>query len=145
MYELDKSISQLGGWKWEGTIPSIETHGGIETRFYNLHNKPISDLDDGDIRFLIGQNEGLNYLVPIALNKLKNDVFLEAEFYEGDLLYSLLTIIDTKNYWYEHIEQKQVLINLFENQKERLHELGSLIGYDLVKKIKEAYHLYKST
>lgn len=133
----NKSISELEGWKWKGVIPNRETHSGVECRFYELHSKPISELDIYDIRFLIGQNSGLEYLVPYALNKLKEDIFLEVEYYPGDLLCSLLQINNEPNYWVTHHETKQALINLYTEQKKRL---GSIDANDeIIQKIKEAY------
>ena len=135
--QMNKSISELEGWKWKGVIPNKETHSGTECRFYELHNKPISELDIYDIRFLIGQNSGLEYLVPYALNKLKEDIFLEVEYYPGDLLCSLLQINNEPNYWVSHYEVKQDLINLYTEQKK---QLGSIDAPEDIKiKIKEAY------
>jgi len=135
--EMNKSISQLEGWKWKNEIPTRETHGGIECRFYELHNQPLSNLDLSDIRFLIGQNSGLEYLVPIAVSKLKEDIFLEVEYYPGDLLCSLFLINNEPNYWKSHTKEKQELIDLYTEQKKNL---GSIDANDeIIQKIKEAY------
>jgi hypothetical protein len=134
----NKSISELEGWKWKGVIPNRETHSGVECRFFELHNKPISKLDIYDIRFLIGQNSGLEYLVPYALKKLKEDVFLEVEYYPGDLLCSLFLINNEPNYWKSHTKEKQELIDLYTEQKKNL---GSIDASDeIIQKIKEAYN-----
>lgn len=136
----NKSVSELEGWKWKGEIPSRETHGGIETRFYELHKTPLSELMLDDIRFLIGQNSGLIHLVPIALKKLSEDVFIEAEYYCGDLLMSLLQINNEPNYWSNHPKEKQELIELYQSQKKRLGSLG--LPEDVLEKIKEAYKAF---
>jgi len=139
---MDKSISQLEGWKWKNEIPTRESHGGIECRFYELHNKPISELDLSDIRFLIGQNSGLEYLVPIAINKLKEDVFIEVEYYPGDLFCSLLLINNEPNYWKFHPKEKQDLIDIYTEQK---RNLGSIDANDeIIQKIKETYKKFLS-
>ncbi|MFY8033634.1 MAG: contact-dependent growth inhibition system immunity protein [Flexibacteraceae bacterium] len=108
-----RSISQVEGWNWDSDIPTRETDGGIVTRYYELHNVPICDLPIEDIRFLIGQNAALEVLVPIAFDFIKDDLFLEAEYYRGDLLHNLLEINDKDNYWAKHPELKEKLKNLY--------------------------------
>lgn len=136
----NKSISELEGWRWKDEIPSITTHGGIECRFYELHNVPLGQLAMDDIRFLIGQNSGLEYLVPIALKELQKNMFVATEYYEGDLLHSLLNINDSPNYWLAHQQEKQELINLYKEQKHMLCTLD--ISATLKKKIKEAFQKF---
>lgn len=133
---LNKSICELEGWKWKGEIPN-ENGGHTEFRFYQLHNKPISELDFSDIYFLILENSGLKYLVPIVIEKLKQGLYLEVENYPGDLFCSLLLINNEQNYWKTHPNEKQELINLYTEQKKML---GTLHVTDEIRiKIKEAY------
>lgn len=134
---MDKSISDLEGWKWRNEIPTRQTHSGIECRYYELHNKPISQLDLADVRFLIGQNSALEYLVPIAINALKQEIFLETEYYEGDLLCALMLINDEPNYWITHSKEKQELIALYTEQKSKLGLID--VSNDIRQKIKDAY------
>jgi hypothetical protein len=95
-------------------------------------------MDLSDIRFMISQNVGLEYLVPLAIEKLTADIFLEATFYEGDLLFALLTIINLEpNYWHSHLNQKQDLINLFESNKKNLKKLKTTS--EIRKKINDAF------
>ena len=39
---------------------------------YSLRKKQIKDFEIEDLRIMIGQNFGLNYLIPIAIEELKN-------------------------------------------------------------------------
>lgn len=133
----NKSISELEGWKWKSKIPKRETHGGIECRFYELHNIPITKLGLDDIRFLIGQNSALEYLVPKAIKELQKNLFIETEYYEGDLFCSLLKINNKPNYWLSHEKEKQELINLYNEQKKMLGILD--LTENTLVKIKEAY------
>ena len=134
---IQRSISKLEGWVWKGKIPSRDQNSGTECRFFELHDKPIQDLELSDIRFLIGQNSGLTYLVPLAIEHLKSNIFIETEYYPGDMLTALLTINNNPNYWLEHPDEKEKLINLYVNQKEILLELD--ITHSITQKIKEAY------
>lgn len=135
-FDLNRSISELEGWKWKSAIPG-EDHSYVTQRFYELHNRPVSDLDLSDIRFLIGQNSGLKYLVPLAIEKLKENLFVEVEYYPGDLFCSLLLINNEPNYWSEHSSYRQELITLYENQKKAISSLD--ITEENIKKIKDDY------
>lgn len=132
----DKSISELENWKWEDEIPTRETHSGTECRFYELHNVSLLKLDLLDIRFLIGQNAGLKYLVPDTIDELRDDIFKEAEYYQGDLLCALFLINDEPNYWKTHTKEKQQLIDIYQDQK---RNLGTIEDEEIIQKIKEAY------
>ena len=56
---------------------------------------------------LIGQQIGLQYLIPRALTLLKDDPLTEGDFYPGDLLCAVLKA-DSK-YWLEHREERRDL------------------------------------
>jgi hypothetical protein len=132
-----QSVCQLEGWNWKGEVPVEGDSSYVERNFYRLHNVPIKDYELADLSFMIGQNTALEYLVPIALEKLKENLFLEAEDYEGDLLSNLLTINDKPNYWHNHKKEKQQLIELCDNLKERLYELDTT--WDIKKGINKEY------
>ncbi len=135
----DKSISELEGWKWNNEVP-LESESYVVWNFYRLHNYPVKNYNLADFRFMIGQETGLEYLVPIALKKLEDDLFIEAELYPGDLFCSLLLINTSQNYWENHLKEKKELIELFQNQKKRL---GSLhLNEAILKKIKEEYKAF---
>lgn len=51
---------------------------------------------------LIGQSIGLRFLVPFALDLLQADPFVEGDFYEGDLLRSVLRVEPA--FWAAHPE-----------------------------------------
>lgn len=120
---MKKSISELEGWFWKGEIPNRNTYSSIICRFYELHNKPISELENKDIRFLIGQNFGLVHLVPIVLEILKRDIFIETEYFVGDLLIALLQININTNYFETHKNEKEILTKLFLENQERFSNL----------------------
>jgi len=133
---INKSISELEKWKWNEDIPRADDSFVIRN-FYRLHNIPITDYLLGDIRFMIGQNTGLEFLVPIALNELQKNIFIEADLYPGDLLCSLFLINEEPNYWQSHKKEKQELINFYNEQKNMLGTLE--VSEDIKIKIKEAY------
>ena len=73
-------------------------------RIGDLSVIPLEDFTVEDLRLLIGQGIGLNYLVSLAIEKLQLDLFAEGDFFPGDLLSSVLKIPTTfwkenKNLW----------------------------------------------
>lgn len=56
-----------------------------------LRRKPIGGLKVEDMRLLIGQNEGLAHLLPLAVEVLRTAPLAEGDMYEGDLLAAVLT------------------------------------------------------
>jgi len=51
---------------------------------------PISDFGIEELRLLISQGIGLQTLLPIALEKLSTDHYLEGNFFKGDLLLAVV-------------------------------------------------------
>lgn len=102
-----KSIEILEMDFW-GNPPDDST--SLVENVHRLRTLPIEKLKSGDIRLLLGQNVGLKYLVPLAMDILETDIFFEADFYEGDLLQNTLNI-DGK-FWVENEDLKIRLDNL---------------------------------
>lgn len=91
-------------------IPLLEEASSIQRRIVKLYNTIIDDFSLGDIRFMIGQEIGLDYLVNIGLEHLKEDIFLETEYYEGDLLSIILQL--PSDFWETHPTEKDKLLEL---------------------------------
>ena len=56
-----------------------------------LRKKPLNTYQIEDLRIMIGQNIGLKYLIPLALEELEKNILAAGDFYEGDLLKAVLT------------------------------------------------------
>ncbi|MBK8228675.1 MAG: hypothetical protein IPK70_16050 [Flavobacteriales bacterium] len=136
----EKSISELEGWNWKDPVPSADDSSGTVLRFYRLHRTPIKDLEIGDLRFLIGQNSALEYLVPMAFDQLRKDPFVEAEYYPGDLLCALFQINNEPNYWRSHPDQREVLVSLYEQRKGRMPT--DEMSFDIMKEVKREYERF---
>jgi hypothetical protein len=98
-------------------------------KIYAIRKKKIKDLDIEDLRIMIGQNESLNILMPIAMKILSSNFLAEGDYYEGDLLKNVLTV--DKSFWKNNAQVKAHLIDLFEANKE------SLMKFDTTEEIKE--------
>ena len=93
----------------------------------SLRKKPLQDFTTEDLRIMIGQEIGLYFLIPLAIETLTNDLFAEGDMYEGDLLKNVLEV-DTK-FWDENKSYWQQLNDLI---KDRHHEIKEL-KFDLSK------------
>jgi lipoprotein NlpI len=113
---LSLTLSQLG-YAWAGPRPE-KGDSYVVRRSYELKTTKLSDLTVEDLRFLISQNEGLEYTIPLALNILQVDLMAEGDFYPGDLLKSVLSV--KPSYWHGNSEQKQGLIQLYKANRHRI-------------------------
>jgi hypothetical protein len=77
----------------------------------------LRDLSTEDLRLLVGQNIGLHYLIPLALDLLEVDPWSEGDFYRGDLLMSVVQV--ETSFWSEHPEavgRYQAVLDSIEEQ-----------------------------
>ncbi|NNJ55824.1 MAG: hypothetical protein HKP14_06815 [Bacteroidia bacterium] len=106
-----ESLESLENHSW-GEIPKDESY--LVTTCHKLRKKQLANFDSEDLRIMIGQNIGLKYLIPMALDTLNKNILAEGDFYEGDLLSSVLTS-DSK-YWKNEIGKWSQMCELFRNQ-----------------------------
>ena len=95
-----KTLENLEKDFWSN--PDYDSH--LVKRCHELRKIPLDNFTTEDLRIMIGQQIGLNYLIPLALEVLTKDLFAEGVFFEGDLLKNVLAIKteywnDNKNYW----------------------------------------------
>jgi hypothetical protein len=67
-----------------------------------LARTPLNKFTIGDLHLMIGQRFGLQFLIPLAIERLQPDTLVEARFYPGDLLLSVLQV--ERQFWHEHPE-----------------------------------------
>lgn len=130
-YIRAKSLRDLGV-KLIYDIPPIEEASSIQKRIIRLYNKAIDEYTLGDLRFMIGQELGLDYLVDIAFNHLKENVFLDSEYYEGDLLSNILQL--PPEFWETHPTEKNTLLGLLNTNSDTIQEQD--LSLDTNRKIK---------
>jgi hypothetical protein len=124
-----RSINQIIGFT------SNEATGGsshLINRVEELCNLPISELQIEDYRMLINQGIALTYTVPAAIDILSSNLFAEGDYFEGDLLKSVLTIDDS--FWKENLTLKDKLKQIC------LSEFNGIESLDLSESIKESLH-----
>ena len=65
-FDRSKTLQELEGEDW--AEPEYESH--LVTNAHRLHRVPLREFTVEDLRFMIGQQFGLPYLIPIALEHL---------------------------------------------------------------------------
>lgn len=86
-----------------------------------LRKKPIQEFTIEDLRLMIGQEIGLEFLIPLAIEKLTLDILAEGDYYEGDLLKSVINVHST--FWKEHKSYWITLSNLLESRRNDLIDI----------------------
>jgi hypothetical protein len=91
-----KSLQELEGY--DMGEPEFGSH--VVTECHRLHRTPLQEFTAEDLRLMIAQDIGTDILVPIALERLREDPLVEAFYFPGDLLAAVLRA-DSK-YWIRH-------------------------------------------
>ncbi|MDN5286304.1 MAG: hypothetical protein JWR38_2578 [Mucilaginibacter sp.] len=84
-------------------------------RCLELIKVPLNEYTIEDLRLMIGQDYGLPYLIPLAIEKLNDDLFAEGDLYEGDLLVNVLRIDHT--FWKQNPDLWTQVDNLIVNRR----------------------------
>ncbi len=112
---INSSLEELENSIWK----KPEYNSALITNCHRLRKIPLKDLSIENIRMLIGQNMGLKYLIPLALEFLENNYFCSGDFYNGDLISAVLSI--ESDYWNQNYDLFQrlsaIMFNLEEDYK----------------------------
>ena len=95
----DACLDALERPSW-GPAPDDSTF--LIRRCHELRTKPLNKFTVEDLRIMIGQQLGLEYLTPIALRVLKENPWAAGDMYEGDLLEAVLRI--KPEFWVENYD-----------------------------------------
>ncbi|MDR3693980.1 contact-dependent growth inhibition system immunity protein [Mucilaginibacter sp.] len=71
-----KTIEHLEKVKW----PCHEFNSFLVNRMQELRKIPLNKFTTEDLRIMIGQEIGLYYLIPLALEKLTDNLWAEGDF-----------------------------------------------------------------
>jgi hypothetical protein len=112
---IGTTIEKLEGDYWgdEASYPS-----GLVEAIYRLRKKKLGDFTPEDLRIVIGQNQSLPILMPMAIEVLKDNILAEGDFYPGDLLQNVLTV--KSFFWIEYPHLLQSLTDVFEENRKIL-------------------------
>ena len=112
----EKSLENLENDYWRE--PTYDSN--LVKTCHSLRKKPIKDFEIEDLRIMIGQNIGLKFLIPVALDKLRDNILAEGDYYEGDLLKAVLT--SETEFWNTEPELTKDLEAIILDKEERLKE-----------------------
>jgi hypothetical protein len=104
--DRNKNLEELEGEVW----PDSSFGSYVVQESQRLRKTPLDELSIENLRLLIGQQIGLEFLVPIALEHLYVNPFVSGDFYEGDLLVAVLGLPET--FWMEHPEWNNELVGI---------------------------------
>lgn len=90
---ITKTLEELEDEKWVESADDTT----LISRCLALRRKPIGEFSIENLRIMIGQNIGLRYLIPLALERLQKRPFVEGDYYPGDLLCMVLSA--DRSFW----------------------------------------------
>jgi hypothetical protein len=84
----------------------------VVTTCHNMRKKPLKELTIEEIRLVVGLGISLEILMPIAIEKLKENILAEGDLFEGDLLNNVMSK-NTFEYWRKHEDRWGEVVNLY--------------------------------
>jgi hypothetical protein len=85
-FDNSKTLDELEGTIWDK--PEFNSH--LVQTCYKLRHTPLHLFEVEDLRIMIGQNIGLLYLIPLAIEALEMNTLAAGDYYAGDLLKAVL-------------------------------------------------------
>ena len=135
---MNRTLKKIGV-TWEYDIPNFEDSTPIQLKSYELYsNKDIDTFSSGDVRFMIGQEIGIEHLLPKAFEYLEKDIFLDASYYEGDLLSVVLKL--PSKFWKNNPVERDKVLNLLRLNQDRIESLNLL--YDDSRTLKKTINQF---
>jgi hypothetical protein len=134
MIDRAKSLQELDGDAWGES--TLDSH--LVATCHRLRRKPIKEFTVEDLRIMVGQSIGLEFLVPIAIEIeiLEINLFAEGDLYPGDLLEALISG-SPPQFWSEHSDLARRLDAVLRRAMENLSMLGEIDRKNLVEALNE--------
>jgi hypothetical protein len=119
-FDRNKSLQELEGQDWGE--PNFDSQ--LVLTCNELRKKAIGIFEVENLRIMIGQEMGLDYLIPLALETLEDNIFAKGDMYSGDLLDAVLRV--DSNFWGNNPIYKSDLEYILEENINKLkNKLGS--------------------
>ena len=135
--DRSKSLQQLGWQDWgEATYDSR-----LITECHRLRRVPLNRFEAEDLRIMIGQNLGLEYLVPLALEQLQEDPFAEGTYFPGDLLVSVLGA--QAQFWQAHPDLREQAAAVAERAISLFPTMPEISSQTVTKAVTTAYEEFR--
>ncbi len=111
-----KTLELLENHVW----PSAEYDSFLIRRCHELRKKVLNEFTVEDLRIMIGQQIGIFYLIPLAVEILTKNLIAEGDFYEGDLLQNVLKVDSA--FWDNNQKYRKAIYMLIKNREVELAE-----------------------
>ena len=118
---LTRTLEELEGERWPEPDSAAT---GLVRDVHRLRTVPIGDFSDGDLRLLLGQRIGTEWLVPMALERLR-DSPLAGEWYPGDVLNAVLGVGNA--YWDAHPTETVALWGVRQSLEQLRSDAGQFL------------------
>ncbi len=135
--DRDKTLEQIENIYWDD--PSYGSY--LVTTCHQLRKKPLKDFTVEDLRIMIGQNISLNILMPIAIERLKQNILAEGDFYPGDLLNNVITA--EVSFWMDNPDLHRKIIRLYKKNLPSLEKrAGRSFNKGSFKRLSERFEVF---
>lgn len=124
--DLNHTLEQIEKEYWGD--PTYNSH--LVITCHQLRKKPLKCFTVEDLRIMIGQNISLEVLMPIAMERLQQNIMAEGDHYPGDLLKNVLSA--DISYWQKNPSVHHTLRKLF---KDNLPSIEKMTGHHISKGI----------
>lgn len=118
-----QSLDDIEGATWG---PAPEGATTLVAKVHELRRKPVGELTPEDLRLLIGQQVGVDVLLPRALDVLRRNPLEEGDFYPGDLLAAVLRL--PQSYWQRHSDLAEQMKAILDSIDELPPDLEDGVG-----------------
>ncbi len=96
LYWKNKTLESLEKKVWP-ELSELDKQDWLIVECNELRKKPIKDFTIENLRQMIEQDIGLEFLIPVAIDELEINILAAGDCYPGDLLYNVLN--STNDYW----------------------------------------------
>lgn len=113
----DQTLDELEGVRWGPA--AYESY--LVTNVHRLRRVPLKQYRLEDLRLMIGQQVGVDFLVPLALDHLGAHPLASGDFYPGDLLAAVVRLPD--GFWSSHGQLIPRAIRAIDAALARIHKV----------------------
>lgn len=118
----EQTLDELEGVEWGP--PTYDS--SVVTNVHRLRCVPLKQYRVEDLRLMIGQQVGVNYLVPRALDHLEAHPLASGDFYPGDVLAAVAHLPDA--FWSTHRQLVPRAIRAIDGALARVHKVCTVEG-----------------
>jgi contact-dependent growth inhibition (CDI) system CdiI-like immunity protein len=136
-FDRTKTLEELESEDWGE--PNFGSH--VVTECHRLRRVALCEFTAENLRIMIGQQIGLEYLIPLALERLREDPFAEGDFYRGDLLENVLRA--DSRFLVGHPDYRRGIAEIVSRAFSSLESLEKFERQTTEKALREAYDIFE--